>query len=372
MARESGATITDSRPLPPPPGGTLQPSYPHRVAVAILIAILLGGLAYLAWRAAHTILLAFGGILFGLFLSALAEWLGRRTGIRHRWALAAVVLAILIAGGGIGYLIASDLASQLASLWQTLPHSLERIRQSLSQYAWGRQLLEQAPQAVGATTAKAEDLLSRMTGFVSGVSSFLVGAAVILFVGLFVAAEPELYKDGAIRLVPAIHRQRAAQTFDAVGFNLRWWLVGQAVLMATMAVTTALGLYLIGVPLPLALGLIAGIFELVPYLGPWLSAVPAALIALMVSPWHLGMVLGLYLVLHILEGYVLVPLIQRRAVRLPPALTVVAQFLFAEVFGILGLFVAAPLTVAVVVALKMLYVEDALGDRTVNVPGEKK
>jgi len=88
------------------------------------------------------------------------------------------------------------------------------------------------------------------------------------------------------------------------------------------------------------------------------------------SPWHLGMVLGLYLALHLLEGYVLVPLIQRRAARLPPAVALVAQLLSAEVLGVLGLFVAAPLTVAAVVALKMLYVEDALGDRSVGVPGE--
>jgi predicted PurR-regulated permease PerM len=209
-----------------------------------------------------------------------------------------------------------------------------------------------------------------VTGLLSGVSSFVMAGVVVLFVGLFVAAEPGLYKEGILHLVPPRRRRRAAQTLDAVGYNLRWWLVGQAVLMVTMAVTTAAGLWLIGVPMPLALGLIAGIFELVPYLGPWLSAVPAVLVALVISPWHLGMVVALYLTLHVLEGYVLVPLIQRRAVRLPPALTIVAQFLAAELFGVLGLFVAAPLTVVAVVALKMLYVEDALGDDTVDVPGE--
>jgi predicted PurR-regulated permease PerM len=98
--------------------------------------------------------------------------------------------------------------------------------------------------------------------------------------------------------------------------------------------------------------------------------VPAALIALLISPWHLVLTIGLYLGLHLLEGYVMVPLVQRRAVEVMPALTLVAQILLGKVFGILGLFVAAPLTTVAVVLLKMLYVEDTLGDQTVEVPGE--
>jgi predicted PurR-regulated permease PerM len=110
--------------------------------------------------------------------------------------------------------------------------------------------------------------------------------------------------------------------------------------------------------------------ELVPYIGPWLSAIPAALMALLLGPTELLMTLGLYLGLHVVEGYVLVPLIQRRTVKLAPALTLVLQILLGSMLGILGLFVAAPLTVAMVVLVKMLYVEDALGDQSVDVPGE--
>jgi len=339
------------------------------VAVAALVALLVGGTAYLLWRAVHTLLLAFAGVLLALFLSALADWLGRRAGLRYGWALAAVVAGLLALAGGTGWLLASTLAAQFAALSDRVPEGLGRLRESLAQYPWGRLVLEQAPRAAEAGAAQAGDP-SRLTGLVSGASGVLAAAVVVLFVGVFVAAEPGLYRAGALHLVPPARRRRAAQALDAVGYNLRWWLVGQAALMGVMAATTAAGLWLIGVPLPLALGLIAGLMELVPYLGPWLSAVPAALVALLVSPWHLAMVLGLYLALHVLEGYVLVPLIQRRAVRLPPAVTLVAQLLFAELFGVLGLFVAAPLTVVWVVALQMLYGEGALGDETLDLPGE--
>ena len=140
--------------------------------------------------------------------------------------------------------------------------------------------------------------------------------------------------------------------------------------MVAIGVSTTVGLWIIGVPLALTLGIIAGVFELVPYLGPWLSAVPAALMALLVSPTHLVATLVLFLALHVLEGYVLLPLVQRRAVLMPPALTLIMQVLFGELLGLMGLFVAAPLTVAAVVLLKMLYVEDTRGDEAVDVPGE--
>jgi predicted PurR-regulated permease PerM len=195
-------------------------------------------------------------------------------------------------------------------------------------------------------------------------------ALIIFFVGVFGAAEPGLYRAGLLRLVPPPQRPRAEEAVDTLTFNLRWWLVGQVVLMLVMAGTTALGLWLVGVPLALTLGLLAGALELVPYVGPWASAVPAVLVALTVSPTHLLLTVALYLALHLLEGYVLLPLVQRRAVHLPPALTVAAQALLGELLGVMGLFVAAPLTLCAVVLLKMLYVEDTLGDESVDVPGE--
>ena len=363
-------------PAPPPDtaaSGSLErggpsSSFAGRVVIAVLVVLLIGGTAYLMVRSAHVLLLAFAGILFALFLSTLSSWLSRRTGLGYGMALGDVVLLLVALTGGLGYLLSNQLAAQFSALSEKLPESFERLREMLAQYPWGRQLIEKVPQAAASLTEFGN--LSRLTGLASGLSNLLIAAVVMLFVGIFVAAEPGLYATGILRLVPQPQGPRASELLDSLGHNLRWWLVGQAALMLMMAVTTSVGLWSIGVPLPLALGLIAGLFELVPYIGPWLSAVPAALIALLISPWHLGAVLVLYLALHVLEGYVLVPLIQRRSVRLPPAVTLVAQLLFAELLGILGLFVAAPLTVVAVVSVRLLYVEDVLGDKTEAVSGE--
>jgi predicted PurR-regulated permease PerM len=230
----------------------------------------------------------------------------------------------------------------------------------LSQYAWGEYLLEQGPPAREVFGQVAQ--FSRLTGLLSGLADILVSAVIILTVGIFGAANPALYRDGLLHLVPFMKRERARETADAVAFNLRWWLLGQFFLMVVIGATTTLGLWLIGVPLAITLGLIAGMLEIVPYIGPWLSGVPAVLIALPLGPWPILLTVGLYLALHILEGYILLPLVQQKAVHLPPVLTLVMQALMGTLMGLMGLFVAAPLTVAAVVLVKMLYVKDTLGD----------
>ncbi len=334
----------------------------------VLIAVLILALAYLVWRAVHVLVLAFAGLLFAVFLSALSQWLKERTGLAHGWSLTAVVAALVVISSGLGWLLASRLATQFTELAEQLPQSLQRLRDDLDTYAWGHVLVEQVPQAAQSFAQSGD--LARVLGVLSGTANFLVAAIVIVFVGVFGAAEPDVYRAGLLHLIPPVGRRRVAQAVDAVAFNLRHWLVGQVVLMILMGVTTTVGLWLLGIPMALTLGLIAGIQELVPYVGPWMSAVPAALIALLLGPWYLGMTLLLYLGLHIVEGYLLVPLVQRRAIHLPPALTLVTQLLLGELLGVLGLFVAAPLTVTAIVLLQMLYVEDTLGDESVEVPGE--
>jgi predicted PurR-regulated permease PerM len=362
---EALPNATASRRVPPPGSPT---HFARRVAVAWVITLLFLVGAFVCWSGVHVLLQAFAGVLFAVFLSALSDLLSRHSGLSYGKSLLVVVVALCVVTGATVYLLESRLALQLSELTHTLPRSLEQVRDYLAQYEWGQLVLEQTAQ--GGSLAEQFREMIQVRGLLTGVTNFAVSLVIFLFVGIFGASEPQLYRDGVLALVPLAHRQRATEALDAVTYNLHRWLVGQAVLMIIIGATSALGLWLIGIPMALALGVIAGILELVPYVGAWIAAVPAILIALLVSPVHLFLVAGLYLFLHILEGYVLFPLIQSRAVHLPPALTLVTQALVGEVFGLLGLFVAAPLTLTVIVLVKMLYVEDALGDSTVDVPGE--
>ncbi len=364
----SSLTAAPGRMLPHVSPPSPLADFARRVVVAVLLTLLLLLVAYVLWRGVAVLLQAFAGVLFGLFLSTLAEWLHKHSRLSYGWSLAVVVLGLFLLAGGFGWLLWNRLSREMGELIPKLHQSAAQVREYFEQYPWGRFLVEEVPT----TPASAAQMvgIERAGSFVSGLASVLVTAVVILFVGGFGAAEPDQYKAGLYHLVPRRHRCRVGQTVDALAFNLRWWLLGQMLLMLLLWATTTLGLWLMGIPLALVLGLITGMFELIPYAGPWISAVPAALVALLVSPLHLLMVLGMYLGLHLMEGYLVGPMVQRKAVLLPPALTLVSQVLLWEMLGMLGLVVAAPLTVAVIVLLKMLYVEDTLGDQAIDVPGE--
>ncbi len=353
-------------PLVPDPNRLTLRTFALRVAVAVLVTVLIVIVVYLLWQGIRILLEAFAGVLFAVLLTTLSGWVGRLTKLRHAWSLALVIVSLAAVVSGLGWLLATRLTAETVQLTRTLPESLRHLRELVAGTAWGHYLLQLLPQN-GGDLLGGPQTLAQLSGFVFGLADFLVALAVFFFVGLFGAAEPAVYRAGLLHLVPPSRRDRAAQALDAITANLRWWLAGQVLLMITVGVITGVGLWLLGIPLALTLGLVAGLFEVMPYLGPWISFVPAVLVALLVSPWHALMVACLYLGVHILEGYVLGPLVQRKAVRLPPALTLVAQVLLGTLLGLLGLFVAAPLTAAVVVGLKMLYVQDTLGDRNVTV-----
>jgi predicted PurR-regulated permease PerM len=324
----SGPRVEAVPRLLPEPARLSLPVFALRVAVAVLVAVVILLVVYLLWLSVRILLEAFAGVLFAVFLTTLSGWVSRTMKLSHGWALAIVVAALLLLASGLGWLMASRVMSEAVQLKQTLPKSLEQVRSLLANTAWGHYLLELFPETPG--WLGRPETVSQVTGLVSGVAGFLVALLVICFVGLFGAAEPEVYRAGLLHLIPPSYRRRAGQALDTVADNLRWWLAGQVALMVAIGVVTGAGLWLLGIPLALSLGLVAGLLEMMPYLGPWLSVIPAALVAFLVGPWHVLMVLGLYLGVHILEGYVLGPLVQRRAVRLPPALTLLAQVLLGS------------------------------------------
>ena len=148
-----------------------------------------------------------------------------------------------------------------------------------------------------------------------------------------------------------------------MGDNLSSWLLGKAVSMLIVGVTTAIGLSMLGVPLALILGVIAGLLDFIPYLGPIMAGIPAVLLALSISPDLALYALLLFAAINMLEGYVLQPMIEAKAIELPPALVIVMQLIFGTLFGFAGVALATPLAAVLSVLVKMLYIEDILGDR---------
>jgi predicted PurR-regulated permease PerM len=202
--------------------------------------------------------------------------------------------------------------------------------------------------------------LGTATGLTFGV---FVDLFVLFFVGLYLAIDPGRYLRGFLRLFPGERRSRLREVATVLTVTLQRWIVGRLVLMLSNAIITALGLWLLGMRLPVTLGIFSGLLNFVPNLGTILAAVPAVLLAFVQGPSMALSVALFYLGYQMLDGYVLTPLVQRQTVALPPALTIISQVLLGALFGTYGVLFAVPLVASSLVAIKMLYLRDVLGER---------
>lgn len=339
--------------------------FAHRALVAVGIALALGTLAFLTWRLREALLLLFAGLLFGMFLTALTDWLHDHPPLRavpRGVVLALVVTALLGSFVLLFWLRGPALAEQATELRDRLPRAAERLRQQVAASGGlGERVIDQLPSA-GDLLSDKQTVFSQATGVVSGVLGAVANLFVIVLFGIFVAAQPATYLDGTLRLVTPPRRPRVRQAMTEAGNAVRKWLVSKVVRMLFIGAATWLALRLLGVPVAFLLAVIAALLAFVPNFGPIAAAVPAVLLALVQGVSTALWVAGLYVAIQFVEGNVLDPILTKKIVSIPPALTFGVQVALGVVVGPVGLAVATPLVAALVVLVRRLYVEDALGD----------
>lgn len=342
------------RPADPP--GALR-GLATRTAIVTLVVAAIVGLLGLIVVAAEVWLLIFAGLLFAVLLSAAADavsgWL--------RWSrgpsLALVTIALLLGTGAAGIALWPSVSEQIGQLARDLPAAVRDLRGWLADRAWGEWLLGRADPG---RVVPQDAVVSQAGGALTSTARAIGALLVILFVGIYVAAQPGLYHGGLRRLLPTRARARADEVIHEVVAVLRWWLVGKLLSMTVVGVLTTCGLWLLDVPLALTFGMLAAVLTFVPNFGPILSVVPPALLAVASDPRLAAYVVALYLVIQTVESYAVTPLIQRRTVSMPPALTITAQVVLGLLVGVIGVAVATPLTAVAMTAIRRLYVEDLL------------
>lgn len=338
-------------------------------AIAVGVAIILALVVF--WRLLDVMLVIFAGILLAVFLRGLTNWVAEHTPLSHGWSLFSVLfglLAIITVGG---YLLAPPVINQSDQIAQKVPEAIGQLESWLKQSSIGRTIVAEISTVDNGNLGE-QIGWKRISGAFSSVLGVLTNVFFIFAVGLYLAVDPALYKRGIVRLVPLNYRNRAEQVLDVVSHQLGWWLVGRLLSMLAVAVLTTIALWLIGVPLPLVLGLLSGLLSFVPIIGPIASFFPAALMALLVAPVYVFYTALLYIGVQFVEGYLITPLIQQRTVSLPPGLILIAQLIAGILFGLIGVLVATPVAVMLVVFINLVYIEDVLGEETVysdKIPG---
>ena len=362
-------------------------------------------LVRLLWFAHFLVLVAFLGVLFGLAVSAGVDRL-QQWRVPRGLGAALIVLSFFGVLVGFGAWMAPTLREQSAEIRQRMPDAIDRIESWMNTHRsgfLGIVVNSIAGEAKGDSTAvitgaapittpvtptpgaqvapkPPQDSISlqmtlrqRVGSGMSGVTRFLFpfltstlsvvsGFLIIVFLAIYIGAEPEMYRRGIMHLFPHPQRERAGEVLSGIAAALRKWLVTQLIAMVMIGAVSTVVLALMGVKASIALGVLAGLLEFVPTVGPIISAIPAIAMGFIDSPEKALWVAIAYWGIQFFENHLLIPLLMKGGVNLPPALTILAQALMALIFGFLGLMCAVPLLAATMVAVKMLYVEDVVGD----------
>lgn len=326
----------------------------RRALVFATIAVLVVAAAMLIWKSINIFLLLYLAVLIAILLQALGGWVQKVTALPY-WAGLSIVLAV---SAGLlvlaGVLRAPDIADQIGALREEIPQAVERLRTNLEQYPWGREILNRIPSSGQAKPAQA---VPNATNAASGILGALGYVLFVVFTCLFIAFQPRLYRKGFEALFRDMQRERLTHVLDDLWSTLLWWLAARLAAMALVALLVSLGLWLLGLPFALSLGVLAGLLDFVPNFGPIIAALPAVLLAVVHSPEKALYVALLYWGVQMLEGYVITPIAQKKAIDMPPALVISGQFVLGAAIGPLGFVLATPIVAAALVIIRDLYLQ---------------
>jgi predicted PurR-regulated permease PerM len=329
-------------------------SYARRVF--LFVGVL--GLAALAF---WTISVAGRGVLIvlaGVVMAVALDGIVRRIPLPRIPALVAVLVLALAGTGGLSWWFGSALVEELEGVQERVVAAWPSVEAWLQERSWGRRGLEELANVEWATQAGGQ-VGSLALAAVGGVASILL----IPVFAVFFAISPRIYVSAIVHLFPIPQRPRVEEVFTESARALRSWLLSRVISMAVVGLGTALGLWIAGVPLAFGLGLIAGVLSFIPNIGPVLAAIPGVLVGLSESPTTALWALGIYLAVQAVDNYVVTPLVSQRAVDLPAAAQLAAQLILGIAAAGLGVFMAIPLMIVIIVAVQAFYVRGVLGDR---------
>ncbi|PZA10191.1 AI-2E family transporter [Rhodopseudomonas palustris] len=320
---------------------------------------------YVAWSIADLLPLVFAAVLLSVLMSGSARLIRSRAPIGHGTSIALVVAALIVALGSFAWLFGAQLVGQLGEVFQRAPGALDafgsrfgfdnaasRVRDELSSNPSGGLLTRAA--SIGYS-------------FVGGMLDILL----VLVAAVYLAADPKVYRTGLVLLFPSAQHARVLNAMSVTATALRLWFLGQLVSMVLVGIASGVAFWLIGLPSPIGLGLIAGLTNFVPMIGPVVGALPALLLSFAQGGSAVIWTGLAILIIQQLEGNLITPLVQRRAVQVPPALILFAIAGFGLLFGWPGIILAVPLAVTCMVLVQKLWVRQTLGGQT-SVPGEQE
>lgn len=335
-----------------PPSADTSYTFQQKVWTVGCIAVFFAGFIWFFMVTFSVFLLILSGVLIALFFYGLAGMLQRKLHMPQKGSVLAAIILTFVIIIVVSWLLGSTIEKQIIELTKTLPATVNNAKQQLATSTIGQKILENT------SSDKAKQQAYAFFGkFFSSTFGVAGDIYVVLFLGLFFTAAPKTYLNGLLLLVPADAKSKAKDILNKIGFTLTKWLKGQIFGMVVIAVLKGIALTILGIPMAIALAVIAGILNFIPNFGPMLSMIPAILIALTQGVDKAVIVTIVYLALQIIEGNVITPGIQQKLIKMPPAVTIIAQLFMGIISGSGGLILATPLVAMVMVVVQQTYVK---------------
>jgi predicted PurR-regulated permease PerM len=337
-----------------------------RLAAATVTVIAIVGVAWLLMKLSGFLLMVFAALVLAAILDSMTRTASRVTRMKRGLALTLSVVVLLAVFGGAFTLFGTQLSDEFDTIRKSIPPAIKQIQDLLDRAGLG----DSARAMVDQGSGDLSNLLSQAGGYALTLGNSLANFVLVFVGAIFIASDPAVYRRGLLLLMPRRAEDTAAAALDDASRGLRGWMVGQAVSSLVVAALTWAGLALLGVPASGGLGLIAGLLDVIPMIGPIIAGLPAVLLAFTVSPATALWTIGLFLLVQQLQGNFLQPMIQKQAVDVPPAVLLFAVVAAGLLFGFLGVLLAAPLTVVVYVMVQRIYVRTLLG-KDIKVAGQE-
>ena len=326
----------------------------------IVLILLILAIAAALFRAGNLMILAFGSVLGAIVIHAIADLYADHLPLGPKRSLTLSIVTVLAVLGFLAWLFGVAFRQQLNTLVTQLPILLDQLAGWASQSPVGAKIVD-AVRAAYAGSRVAQDI----SGIVSGAGEFVLNCLLLLVGALFFAADPKVYERGFLLLIPRSMRPAIEDALFDTGSTLRLWLRAQLIQMTTMGVLVGIGLGIAGVPSAAALGLLTGLSEFVPYVGPIAAMLPALGLA---AQGGNGAVIGTlvtFAVVRLIQTNAITPFVTSRVVAIPPAITLFAIIAIGTIFGLFGLFFSAAILVVVFTLIRSLYLREVLGE---NIP----
>lgn len=328
-------------------------AFKFKVRYSIIITLLFVSIATLLVYSIELILMLFTGVLIAIFLRGIACEISRLTKLNVNVSLVLIILILAAATYFSLDFMYPHLSSQLESLIESVPDGVNKINEWLSGHEWIESLLSD----INVNQIVNKNTLSKAGGSLTKLIKGLVLILIIFFTGIYFAVKPGAYVDGILSLFPNRRREEVGEIFNKIETTLKWWLIGRFIDMAFIGVLIWAGLTFLNIPLALILACIAAILNFIPNIGPFIGAVPAILVTVSTHPESLLWVILLFTVIQTLETVFLTPMVQEKAISLPPVLTISSQILLGTYYGTLGLAVATPIMAVFIVLIKEIYIK---------------